>query len=456
MNIFIHRRDLRFNDNTSLNIMINKYEFITPIFIFDPIQIDKKRNKYFSNNLVEFMCDTLLELKQKYQKKNIEFLFFEGKIIDVLEDFKKKNKINSIGFNKDYSPYSKDRDSKILEWCKNNFVDCIIEEDMLISPINIGNSLNPNSKKPYLVYTPFKNNLMKYKVEKPFSENLKGNVNKIKSSKFNLEETQIRKFYINNDNKHVKGGRDEALKILSNISLKKDYNKCRDYLTYSTTNLSAYINLGIVSIREVYHKVLESLGKNNLIINELYWRDFYYNILHYFPRVVGNSFKEKYDNIKWENNEILFEKWKKGETGFPIVDACMRQLNNTGFMHNRGRMIVASFLTKDLLIDWKLGERYFATKLVDCNISANNGGWQWAAGTGTDAQPYFRIFNPWSQSLKFDPDCKYIKKWIPELKNEENKHIHEWYKYHNNQIYPEPIIDHKEARKKALELYKNL
>ena len=182
MNIFIHRRDLRFNDNTTLNIMINKFELITPIFIFDPTQIDKKLNKYFSNNLVEFMCDTLLELKQKYQKKKIDFLFFEGKIIDVLEDLKKNNKINTIGFNKDYSPYSKDRDSKILEWCKNNFVDCTIEEDMLISPINSGNSLNPNSKKPYLVYTPFKNNLIKYKVEKPFTENLKENVNKMKSS----------------------------------------------------------------------------------------------------------------------------------------------------------------------------------------------------------------------------------------------------------------------------------
>ena len=182
----------------------------------------------------------------------------------------------------------------------------------------------------------------------------------------------------------------------------------------------------MLSIREVYNYCLEKLGKNSGIINELYWRDFYYNVLYFYPHEVGNSFKKEYDKLEWENNRNKFNKWCKGETGFPIVDACMRQLNKIGFMHNRGRMIVASFLTKDLLIDWRWGEKYFANKLIDYNVSANNGGWQWASGTGTDAQPYFRIFNPWTQSENYDDDASFIKLWIPELKNIPAKDIHKW------------------------------
>ena len=174
--------------------------------------------------------------------------------------------------------------------------------------------------------------------------------------------------------------------------------------------------MGVLSIREVYERIENKLGKNSGIINELYWRDFYYNILYHYPHIVGNSFKKTYDKIKNGLKEN-FEKWCNGETGFPIVDACMKQLNTTGYTHNRGRMIVSSFLTKDLQIDWRWGEKYFATQLVDYNISANNGGWQWSAGTPTDAQPYFRIFNPWTQSEKFDSECKYIKKWLPVLED---------------------------------------
>jgi len=230
----------------------------------------------------------------------------------------------------------------------------------------------------------------------------------------------------------------------------------RNFLTYETTNLSAYINLGLLSIREVYYKIVEKLGKQNNLIDELYWRDFYYNILYFFPHVVGKSFNEKYDKIKWNNNKTKFKKWCDGKTGFPVVDACMRQMNETGYMHNRGRMIVASFLTKDLLIDWRWGEKYFATQLLDYNISANNGGWQWASGSGTDAQPYFRIFNPWTQSKNFDKDCEYIKNWVPELKNVENKDIHNWFKtYDKYEIdYPEPMVNHDDERKNTLKIYK--
>ena len=454
MNIFIHRRDLRINDNTSL---INLEEDIIPIFIFDPLQIDKNKNEYFSNNLVYFMCESLIELKNEYKKLNGNLQFFYGNYIKIIKDLIKKNEINSISFNLDYSPYSKKRDKEIADFCNANNIKCNVYEDMLLNSIDSGKSLIPSTKKPYTVFTPFMNNLKKYKVEKPKKNNSKYNDFLLKS-KYIIEHENLAKFYNINKNLHIKPGRKEGIIMLNKIKNQKKYDELRNNLNYSTTNLSAYINLGLISIREVYYKIIEELGINNGLINELYWREFYYNILNYFPHVVGNSFKEKFDKIKWNNNAKFFELWCIGKTGFPIVDACMRQMNISGYMHNRGRMIVSSFLVKDLQIDWKLGEKYFANNLIDYNISANNGGWQWSAGTGTDSQPYFRIFNPWTQSKNFDPDCKYIKKWIDELKNVENKKIHEWFKYYSqeNTEYPQPIVDHSEQRKITLEMYKSL
>ena len=436
MNLFIHRRDLRIHDNTCLSKILGSD--ITPIFIFDPIQIDPKKNKYFSNNLVEFMCNSLDDLDNQYKNINLELQFFEGDVIEVLDNIYRENKIKSVNFNIDYSPFSKKRDNDILKWCKDNDIECNNYEDMLLIDINSKKSLNPNSNKPYLVFTPFKNNLLKYNIEKPIELSLKKNYTKIKSS-FCINKKYINKYYKKNIDKHVEGNREAALSILNSISNQKKYDECRNYLTYSTTNLSAYINLGLVSIREVYHIVLNKLGKKSGIINELYWRDFYYNILHFFPHVVGNSFKENYDKIKWRNDKKQFKAWCEGKTGFPVVDACMRQMNSSGFMHNRGRMIVASFLTKDLLIDWRWGEAYFALKLHDYELSSNVSNWQWVAGCGVDAAPYFRIFNPTTQIIKFDKDHIYIKKWVPE------------YQEFN---YAKPMVDHKYARERCLKTYK--
>ena len=417
MNIFIHRRDLRINDNTSL---INLKDNIIPIFIFDPLQIDKKINDYFSNNLVYFMCESLIELKTEYIKLNSNLHFFYGNYITIIKDILKNNKINSISFNLDYSPYSKKRDKEIIDLCNDNKLQCNVHEDMLLIPINSEKGLIPSSKKPYTVFTPFMNNLKKYKVNKPKKNNSKYS-NSLLESKYKIDDTILYKFFEINENLHVKPGRREAIITLTKIRNQKKYDESRNNLTYSTTNLSSYINLGLISIREVYYKITDELGIDNGLITELYWREFYYNILNYFPHVVGNSFKEKFNKIKWNNNKNFFKSWCNGKTGFPIVDASMRQMNATGYMHNRGRMIVSSFLVKDLHIDWRMGEKYFANKLIDYNISANNGGWQWSAGTGTDSQPYFRIFNPWNQSKNFDPDCEFIKKWIPELRCLEKK-----------------------------------
>ena len=456
MNIFIHHRDLRINDNTTLIKMSNEVKDIIPIFIFTPEQIDKSKNKYFSNILVQFMCETLIELKDDYKKNKSILNFYYGNTLDVIKELHKKYTINSIGFNADYSPFAKKRDNEIIKWGNKNNVIIFCKEDMLLVPIMTGNTFKKNKDEPYKVFTPFKNYLKStYNVEDVNNKKikLKNKSLKIKSS---IDIKYFTNFYETEDNLNVKSGRKEGLKKLNLVKEQKQYNKMRNFLTYETTNLSAYINLGLLSIREVYYKIVEKLGKQNNLIDELYWRDFYYNILYFFPHVVGKSFNEKYDKIKWNNNKTKFKKWCDGKTGFPVVDACMRQMNEIGYMHNRGRMIVASFLTKDLLIDWKWGEKYFATKLLDYNISANNGGWQWASGSGTDAQPYFRIFNPWTQSKNFDKDCEYIKNWVSELKDVENKDIHNWFKtYDKYQIdYPEPMVNHDDERKNTLKIYK--
>ena len=457
MNIFIHRRDLRYEDNTTLLEMNKHYDNITPIFIFNPQQIYYSKNKYFSNNLVQFLIQSLEILEKNYKKKKINIQYFEGEIINILNNILKNQKINSIGFNRDYSPFSKKRDTKIINWCKKNNIKIFNEEDMLLQSIDSNNGLNPTSKKPYIVFTPFFKNISKFQVNKLNKSKLTFTSDKIDiDHKFFISSEDKHKYYENNKFLHTKPGRKEGLNILKNMNKFNKYDDKRNYLNYSTTNLSAYINLGLVSIREVYFTVKNELGKNSGLITELYWRDFYYNILNYFPHVIGKSFKENYDNIIWVKNRKFFDAWKNGSTGFPVVDACINQLNKTGYMHNRGRMIVASFLTKNLLIDWREGEKYFATQLIDYNMSANNGGWQWAAGTGTDAQPYFRIFNPWLQSEKFDPNCDYIKHWLPVLKDIPNKHIHNWHKHYDkyNIEYNKPIVDHDISRKKALEHYK--
>ncbi len=461
MNLFLHHRDIRYQDNTTLiNMYKNLGEAITPIFIFPPEQIDPKKNKYFSNNLVQFMCQSLIDLQNSYKLKNGDLYYFEGDTLEVLKDIHKKNKINSIGFNVDYSPYALERDEKIKKWAEKENIIIHSQEDMLLQDLLDGETKSKNSGEPYRVFTPFMKFLRAtYKVKSPDKAKIKYKKENI-DSKFEIKGKDLKKFYNENKNINVPSGRENAKKRLKQVKNQKKYDELRNCLNYETTNLSAYINLGLLSIRELYQYCFEKLSKETGIITELYWRDFYYNILYFFPKVVGNSFRDKYDKIKWRNDKKQFKAWCEGKTGFPIVDACMRQMNQTGYMHNRGRMIVASFLTKDLLIDWRWGEKYFATQLQDYNISANNGGWQWASGSGTDSQPYFRIFNPWSQSEKFDPDCQYIKKWILELKTVANKDIHHWDKKaeeirKNNDIkYPEPIVDHKEERENTLKVYK--
>ncbi len=470
MNIFLFHRDLRIQDNTSLINLIKEKGSIIPIFIFPPEQIDEDKNKYFSHNTVQFMIESLHELSDNIKDNKGKLYFFKGDTLEVLKNIHKKIGIESISYNIDYTPYSRKRDKDIREWCNKEEVECIEKEDYLLYDILDGQTKKADGN-PYLVFTPFRNhcyaNLKVNQINK-FNKFTFQKEKELEKIKYNISEDELDDFYIENPKINVNGGRKLGLAILKNIKKFKDYSKDRDTLTYKTTFLGAYLKFGTISIREAYFSIGKSLGFKSGLINELHWRDFYANIIYEFPRVLqgqlkgdNKSFKEDYDKVKWSYDKKIFEKWCEGETGYPVIDAAMKQLNETGYMHNRCRMIVASFLTKDLHIDWRWGEKYFATKLIDYDPMSNSGGWQWATGNGTDAQPYFRIFNPWTQTEKFDADCDYIKQWLPELKNVQNKDILNWFKpdiyekYLKLGIkYFKPIVEHDEERKKTLELYK--
>ena len=399
INIFLFRRDFRIVDNLALNKLIEECgnKGIYPMFIFNPKQIYAKNNQYFSNNCVQFMIESLDSLDQ-----HIDVNYYEGDDIEVLTKLSKKYKINSIAYNKDYSPFAIKRDGIIEAWAKSKEIRIITAEDYTLYPMG---TIQNNKNEPYQVFTPFYKKSLLIKVKAPEPPIVKHiNVIGIK----NIKKFDKHKYYVVNDDLAVRGGRENALERFKNIMT--DYAKVRDYPALDkTTKLSAYIKFGCVSIREVYF----NYNKVKELQRELVWREFYANILYYFPYVLGNSFKQKYDNIEWTNNKEWFKKWCQGKTGYAMVDAGMSQLNKTGWMHNRLRMITAMFLTKDLLIDWRWGEKYFATKLVDYDPASNNGGWQWSASTGTDAQPYFRIFNPDLQLKRYDKDYEYIRTWIP-------------------------------------------
>ncbi len=470
MNIFIHHRDLRIIDNTTLIEQNKNEDFITPIFIFPPEQINPKKNEYFSNASVQFMIESLHELSEDIKKKQGKLYFFSGDNLKVLAQIHKKIGINSIGYNIDYTPYAKKRDNEIKKWCLEKNIKVYEKEDYVLYDILEGQTLKKD-KTPYQVFTPFKNycleNLKVREVNKfnkfKFMKN-----SELEDIKYSMNEKDIDNFYVENENINVRGGRSNGIKILSNIHNFKDYQKKRDTLTYKTTFLGAHNHFTTVSIREVYFKMLDKLGKNSGLISELHWRDFYINISHYFPHIlngqIGNknkSFREKYDDVKWSNNQTKWEKFTNGETGFPIIDAGIKQLLQKNFVHNRVRMIHGNFVTKDLHIDWRDGEKFYAQNLVDYDAMVNNNSWQWCAGSGTDAQPYFRIFNPWTQLKTYDPELKYVREFIPELKDVPDKDILNWWKpeVHEKWLnegvkYFKPMLDHSKEAKIAINTYK--
>lgn len=448
--LFIFRRDLRLEDNTGLNFALKSSEHVIPAFIFTPAQIDE--NSYRGDPCLQFMLESLEELETSLRHKHGKLYLFLGNPEEIVSECIRRNKIDAVIVNKDYTPYSLDRDRKIEEACQQRGVAFHSLDDVLLHPPE---KTCKDNGKPYTVFTPFFKNASQIVVSSPSN---------IQEGKYFREELSLSvdpSIFVKilpHRRAQLSGGRSNALDILRRISQFDDYSSTRDFPAIdATTHLSPHMKFTTVSPREVYAAIVRSLGKRSDLIRSLYWRDFFTSIGYFFPRVFSGSFHEKFDQIVWKNNEADFRRWCEGRTGFPIVDAGMRQLHASGLMHNRVRMIVASFLVKDLHIDWRWGEKFFARSLIDYDPAVNNGNWQWAASTGCDAQPYFRIFNPWLQQKKFDPDCVYIKHWIPELENFSSEAIHSAYlkKISSKGLtYPSPMLDHSIESKQALDLYK--
>jgi len=459
--IFIFRRDLRLNDNMGLINALKSSKTVIPIFIFTPEQL--VRNPFKSNNCVQFMVESLEDLNKRLRKKKSKLFYFYGKVNSVIDKIVKRENVDAVFVNMDYTPYSIKRDKGIEKVCKKNDIDFVSVEDILLNPVK---SILTSGGKVYSKFTPYFNVAKKKKIDKVMNNrhtNYYSGRNKIVSE----YKKNIHKFYKENENITVYGGRSEAIKILTNINKFKKYNKERNILNIETTRLSAYNKFGCVSCREVYHVFKKKLGLRNDLIKQMYWRDFYYNLIYEHPEVLGSfkinrNFKKHYSRVPWikynnatTKNKKMWRAWCDGETGFPIIDAGMREMNETGFMHNRVRLNVASFLTRLMMWHWQDGEKYFAQNLVDYDPAQNNGNWQFCSGSGVDSQPYFRIFNPWLQSKKFDPDCEYIKKWIPELEDVDPKHIHRWNEYFEDYDvdYPEPILDYKKNKSSAIKKF---
>lgn len=425
--IFWHRRDLRIDDNTGLFHALNSGYKVLPIFIFDQNILNHLTDK--TDARVTFLHQEIEAIKQQLLEYGSDFEVFYGQPQEVFESLITKYNIAEVYTNHDYEKYGINRDETIRKLLNINSIafftfkdQCIFEKDEVLS----------NSGTPYTVFTPYsrkwkekltENDLMHYN-NIAFKENFLKVA--IVSPNISLEQMGFQKTSIELPQKQTTD------KLISEY-----YDKRNFPAVAGTSRLGLHLRFGTISVRALARK---AKPLSETFLNELIWRDFYMNILHSFPHISDNrAFRKEYDRIPWRNNEKEYEAWCQGKTGYPIVDAGMRELNTTGFMHNRVRMIVASFLTKHLLIDWRWGEAYFAQKLLDFDFSANNGGWQWASGSGCDAAPYFRVFSPKLQTEKFDKQLTYIKKWVPEI---------------NQSTYPSPIVDHDFARKRVLEVYK--
>jgi deoxyribodipyrimidine photo-lyase len=386
LSIFIFRRDLRLYDNTGLIESLKQSNRVIPIFIFTPEQLIN--NPYKSDNAVQFMIESLEDLNDNLNKKGSRLYYFFGKPhirLKKILNTKLGKQVEAIFVNMDYTPYSIKRDKSIERLCNEYNIDFHSYEDVLLNPVE---SILTGKGTVYQKFTPYFNVAKKVKVRQSVSNNYKNYLNK--RNKITGEfKGDIHKFYTHNDNIAVNGGRKNGMIKYRKIKNHKQYNKNRNTLSLETTRLSAYLKFGCLSIREVYEEMKSKLGMRSDLIKQLYWRDFYYNVGYAFPHIFkkGKNLKPQYDNIKWYNNNSYFNKWKKGITGFPLVDAGMKELNETGFMHNRTRLITSNFLIKVLGIDWRKGEKYYAKQLCDYCPIINNTNWGWSASSGVDSQP---------------------------------------------------------------------
>jgi len=426
MTIFWFRRDLRLEDNAALYYALKNHQNVQPLFIFDIEILDKLSDK--KDARVTFIYQEIERLHKELSVLGCNLWVKYGKPMEIFQELSKENHIEAVYTNHDYEPYAITRDKTLGVFFHSKNIlfktykdQCIFEKDEVLK----------DDGKPYTVFTPYsrkwKAKLTEYHLKAYPTIKYFHNFRKSKTEKiFSLAEMGFEKSNIPFPENEFKKD------VIIHYKAKRDFPDIK-----GTTRFSVHLRFGTISIRALA-KTASELSEEYL--NELIWRDFYMMIIWHFPHSVQNAFKPAYDHIKWRNNPEEFEAWCNGKTGYPIVDAGMRELNSTGFMHNRVRMIVASFLTKHLLIDWRWGEAYFAEKLLDFELSSNNGGWQWAASSGCDAAPYFRVFNPELQTQKFDPKLQYVRKWVPE--------------FEDFTVYPKPIVDHKFARERVLKVYK--
>lgn len=449
--LFIFRRDLRIVDNNGLNYLAELCKNIYTIFIFTPEQVGSG-NKYKSDNAVQFMIESLEDLDADIRSKGGRLLTFYGHNEKIVRDCIRALDIGIVAFNLDITPYARERDDGIVKLCQRMQVFVTYDHDYYLC--NPGEVLN-GSNEAYQKFTPYYMAAKGKKVEKTVTKKLH-----FKSSEAHIPnkitlDLAMKKF-VGKENSDilVHGGRTEAIKVLRNATrTQKHYAKTHNDLDKQTSHLSAYINFGNVSIREVYY----AFKSNTEFIRQLYWGSFYANVLYNYPHIIHKSLRQKYDNIKWSHNEGWFKKWCEAKTNFPVIDSCMTELNTTGYLHGRGRLIVASFLVKTMRINYKKGEKYFANKLTDYNITNNLNNWMWVTGNGASSQEYFKIFNVWTQSEEHDPDAVYIKKWLPKLKDVPAKAIHNWFKEWENYKdtgYGKPILDYEEERDKTLSMYR--
>ncbi len=448
--LFLFRRDLRLEDNTGLIFALKSSEVVIPAFIFTPEQIEN--NPFRSEHCLKFMVESLKDLERQLKKKGGQLFLFKGKPEEVVSQCIRELKVEALIVNRDYTLYSRERDKKLAKVCKKEAIPFYSFEDALLHPLE--ETLKKDGK-PYTIFTPYFRNASKRKVLPPirnrWTHYFHGSIH------FAEDQRVFPKQTVKNG---LLGGRLEALKILKKLGSFDKYGSLKEFPAEDgSTHLSPYMKFTVCSPREVYAAICRHLSPHHALIRSLYWRDFFTSIAFFFPHVFKGAFHPNFDKLKWSYNKKAYQRWCEGSTGFPIVDAGMREMNQTGFMHNRVRMITASFLIKDLHINWRWGEKYFAQHLIDYDPAVNNGNWQWVASTGSDAQPYFRIFNPWTQQKKFDPACRYIKKWIPELRDFESEAIHTWYEERERSgyaKYPSPMVDHKKAAEEALRAYKSI
>lgn len=452
--VFFFRRDLRLEDNLGLLAALAQSEEVIPAFVFDPRQADPEKNEYFSAPAFYFLLNSLADLQAALAQRGSRLYIFSGEPADITKTLIEQDGVDAVYVNKDYTPFARTRDKAVADTCdasNTTFTRC---DDLTLSPIE---TIRTGQDKLYTVFTPFMKKAATHEVPKPHKNNYQNYfTGELATDTVTLDSYDVRD-QIDPEALMLTGGREEGLSLLSDTQYLKGYKDRRNLpADRGTSRLSAHHKFGTISIRESYHTAATQAGKGSHFIAELYWRDFYYYIAYHFPLVFKQSFLPWAKHMQWVNDENQFAAWCAGKTGVPMVDAGMRELNHTGWMHNRPRMIVASYLTKNLLINWQWGERYFATKLIDYDPAQNNGGWQWSASTGADPRP-LRIFNPYTQATNYDPDAAYIKKWLPELADVSNEDLTNGKIQNFNAIvptYPAPLVDQKESYHRAMATYK--